>query len=232
MITVAICDDEIRFRKNILQCCRRYFEEKQIEFEITEYDSGENFLKANHPDILLLDITMRRVSGFMVREILAKTHAKSRIIFFAENKNFVTEAFGKNVFGYLIKPVRYQMFCSKMNEVVEDILESEQYVYCKNGKEIERVYIKSILYIESFGRYTKVYVQGADGYRVSDKGVCKWRELLCEVQFASCNRLQMVNLCFVKKVTEDIELVNGAHIPLSKCFEEEFQKKYENWGKE
>lgn len=230
MITVAICDDEMKFRRNILQCCHQYFGERQMEFRITEYDSGEAFLMGDHPDILLLDITIRKISGVIIKEVLARGHAETRIIFFAESKNFVTEAFGKNVFGYLIKPIRYPMFCKKMDEVVEDILEREQYVYCKVEKEIERVYLERILYLESFNRYTKVHVQGAKEYRVSDKGLCKWLEFLPEEQYVRCNRMQIVNLRYVARVKDNVELINGMQIELSRRWRDDIIVRYERWN--
>lgn len=230
MITVAICDDEYRFRKNIEKCCRQYFTEKDMDYQVLEYSAGEEFLAAEHPDILVMDVTMRRLGGFLVKDILAKMHAKTRILFVAENKNVMSEAFGKNVFGFLIKPLNFHMFREKMDRMIEDIQDRQRYVYCKNEGEIERVYLKSILYIESYGRYTKVYVQGAKEYKVSDTGIRRWSEILLPEHYVQCNRMHIVNLLYVTNVDNEIELINGVRLPLTNCYKKVFHQKYESIG--
>lgn len=230
MIKVAICDDKMGFRKNIVQACHQYFTERQLECEIMEYDSGEAFLMGEHPDILLLDIKMHRIDGFMVRDVLAGMRAETRIVFVSENRNFISEAFGRNVFGYLIKPIRYQAFCDKMDEIVEDVQQSEQFVYCKKGNEIEKVYFRGILYLESYGRYTKIYVQGDNEGMLSERGILKWCDVLPKEQFVRCNRLQVVNLRQVAKVQEDIALINGTHILISPRLKKNFWMRYEQLG--
>ncbi len=229
MITVAICDDEMQFRRNLRQACHQYFEERNLKYVIEEYKSGEDFLMGNYPDILLLDINMHRINGFIIREILAKKHADTRILFVAESKNFITEAFGRNVFGYLVKPLRYQMFCNKMDIVVKDVKESKQFIYCKQGKEIDKVYLNGILYMESYGRYTKIYLHGDNECRISEKGIRQWGKELEKTSFAKCNSKQVVNLNFITSIQEDIKLINGKSITITQTFKNEFWTKYKQW---
>lgn len=213
MLTVAICDDEYRFRKDIEKCCRQYFTEKDIEYELLEYNAGETFLAAQPPDIVVLDVTMPRLSGFLIKDILAKMHAKTRILFVSENKNVIADAFGKNVFGFLIKPINFPMFCEKMDMMIEDIRDCEQYVYCKSEGQIEQVYLKSILYIESYGRYTKLHVLGARTCGVSDVGFRKWLELLPEY-YVQCGKSYIVNSHYIVRAEYELEMINGDRIPL------------------
>lgn len=229
MLTVAICDDEYRFRKDIEKCCRQYFTEKDIEYELLEYSAGETFLAAESPDILILDVTMRPLSGFLVKDILAKMHAKTRILFVSENKNVISEAFGKNVFGFLIKPIHFSLFCEKMDMMIEDIRDCEQYVYCKSEGQIEQVYLKSILYIESHGRYTKLYVLGARTCKISDVGFRKWLELL-PGYYVQCGKSYIVNLHYIAKAEHELEMINGNRIPLEPRYKRKVYQRYASFG--
>lgn len=229
MLTVAICDDEYRFRKDIEKCCRQYFTEKDIEYELLEYSAGETFLAAEFPDILILDVTMRPLSGFMVKDILTKMHAKTRILFVSENKNVIAEAFGKNVFGFLIKPIHFPVFCEKMDMIIEDIRDYEQYVYCKAEGQIEQVYLKSILYIEPYGRYTKLHVLGARTCRISDIGFRKWLELL-PGDYVQCGKSYIVNLHYIVKAECELEMINGSRIPLESRYKRTVYQRYASFG--
>lgn len=230
MITVAICDDEYRFRKDIEKCCRQYFTEKDIEHELLEYSAGEEFLAAEYPDILVLDVTMRRLNGFFVKDVLAKMHAKTRILFVSGNKNVMSDAFGKNVFGFLTKPINFPIFCEKMDRIIEDIRDCEQYVYCKSEGQIERVYFKSILYIESYGRYSKLYLQGSERFKMSEIGIRKWLEVLPPQYYVQCDRNHIINLRYVKSAESEIEMINGDRIPLTPHYKKIFYQKYAHIG--
>lgn len=229
MITVGICDDEQRVRRELRKCCEDYFTGKRLDYSILEYDSGESFLMGNNPDILLLDIKMHRISGLLVKEVLAKAHAKTRIIFLADNVNFMSDAFGRNVFGYLVKPVRREPFGRKMDDAIEDLMEYKKFTYCKYEGRIEQVYWSGIVCLESYGRYTKVYVQGVDGYMISDMGIRKWYEELPKLQYARTAKGLIVNLAYVARVDEQIEMINGAHVTLSRYCQAEFDERYKRW---
>lgn len=226
MITLAICDDKAAFRKNLIATCRSYFQTKGIEYQICEYASGEEFLMKKYPDILVLDVRMKRVSGILVKDILARMQAETKIIFVAENKNDITEAFGRNVYGYLIKPLKYNLFCKKMDEILEDIQAQDRYVYCKNDDRFEKVYYKNILYIESSGKATRLYVQGTGVSKVSNLTIGKWEKLLDQYEFVRCSKKHIVNVLYVTDINHEIELVNQITIPLGTPYKKEFMEKY------
>ncbi len=226
MITLAICDDKAAFRKNITAICRTYFETKGIEYRICEYVSGEEFLMQEYPDILISDVRMKRVSGIMVKDILARMQADTKIIFVAENKNDITEAFGRNVYGYLIKPLKYDLFCRKMDEILEDIYAQERYVFCKRDDRFEKVFYKNILYIESSGKATRLYVQGAGESKISNLTIGKWEKILDKYEFARCSKKHIVNVLYVTDINHGIKLVNWITIPLGESYRKDFMEKY------
>lgn len=232
MIKLAICDIDMMARKSIRLLCEAYFESKNLEYEIKQYSAGEDLLVEGYPDILLLDVRLKRISGILVKEILEKTNADTRILFVSENRNHMADAFGKGVYGYLVKPVKEALFCQKMDEMVSDIRAQSQCVFCKKGYEFYKVRFKDILYIEVSGRGTSIFVKSNDlelQQYATDITLARWEELLPEEQFAKANKRQIVNLLYVVDIKSEIELVNQIKIPIGVICKEKFGERYDEF---
>lgn len=107
---IAICDDHDVTREALKGFCRDFFAGKKLrEIEIEEYASGEQYLAAEEADILLLDIEMGQMNGIEVKERLQRQQAEARILFVTSYDEFMEEAYGRNVFGFLKKPLQYEM---------------------------------------------------------------------------------------------------------------------------
>ena len=226
MITLAVCDNELIFRKNVMAICRSYFEASGILYEISEYASGEEFLVEKYPDILILNVKLKRLSGILVKDILTKMKAETRIIFVSKDKNAITEAFGRNVYGYLIKPLKYDAFCKKLDEIVKDIQEKENYVFCKHDDKFEKIYYKNILYIETATRSTKVYTQNGNGFRRSELTLTQWEKILENHGFVRCSRKYIINIHYVVDINHEIKLPGQITIPLGVPYKDVVMEKY------
>lgn len=228
MIKLAICDADMMARKNLKRLCEKYFEDKAIEYQIEQYSSGEELLTNVEADVLLLDVKLKRISGILVKEILEKIDADTRMLFVSENRNHMADAFGKNVYGYLVKPVKENVFFQKLNEMILDIHSESQYVFCKNGNEVVKVCFKDILYIEVAGRMTKVYVKQSGEIiqrYTTEMLLCRWEEVLPLERFVRVNKRQIVNLSYIVDIKNEIELINQIIIPIGAIYKERFGEK-------
>jgi DNA-binding LytR/AlgR family response regulator len=226
MITIAICDDVREERKRAKEFCRRYFVEKKERYEVFEYGSGEGFLEQSLTDVLLLDVEMKGIGGIKLKEVLQLLWAKTRIIFISEHEEYMEQAFGKNVFGFLRKPLEYASFCEKMDAVMDDIHESRSYIYCKENIDYDKVYRKiffrEIVYIEAQGNKTYVYTELGKKCVVSDKRISEWGSWYRNEGFVYSHRSCVVNLKYVVKIGEDVELISGIRVPLGRDRREVF----------
>lgn len=233
MITVAICDNNELERQITVRYCKKYFEIKKEEYRLFEYRSGEEFLENDMVDILLLDIKMKRISGILLKDLLQIMRAKTRIIFISENKELVRDAFGKNVFAFLEKPLAYEEFCSKMDLALEDVLDSRNYIYCIEMIDYEKVYqkifLKDIVFVEAQGHKTFIYTESGKGCMKSDKRISEWTKNYIKKGFVRCHRSYVVNLFHVTKIGEEIELTGGVRVPLSREKKEEFCQRYKEY---
>ena len=80
MIRIAICDAEEKSRTQILDFCKIFFDKKLIEYKISEYSSGKSLLMEEFPDILFLNPELKYIDGILIKEILYKMHADTKIV--------------------------------------------------------------------------------------------------------------------------------------------------------
>ncbi|MBR4026548.1 MAG: response regulator transcription factor [Lachnospiraceae bacterium] len=229
MVKIAVCDDDKEFRKLIVTYCNKYLFAKHTKYEILEYASGEELLKDDYPDILLLDIEMKKISGILVKEILEKMEAETRIIFVTNHLENMPEAFGRGVFGFLHKPIKYDNFCKSFSVVYEDVLNKSCYVFIGNALYNEKIYVKDIVYIEACDKYVKIYIRGRTEYKFSNRGLGEWgKELEC-LNFIRCHRSFIVNCAYIAGIKQDIELDCKKHIPVSRKLKREIKERYKQY---
>lgn len=221
MITVTICDSDIRIRKELTELCKKYFYKNKVEIHLRQCASGEEVLMSEPADILIIGIQMKKISGILVKEILGKMDVSTRIVFVAEDKKQMTEAFGKQVYGYLTLPMKEQKFYRLLDDMMSDIRQKTQYVYCKKENEIKKVRFKDLLYVEKQGRSTLAYVKEENPLicpYVSELPLVRWEELLPAERFIRVNKSQIVNLNYVVDINCVLVLKNEIKIKVGKNY--------------
>lgn len=233
MIKVGICDDMKADRESCIELCQQYFKELELPFELILYESAEEVIENPKVDILLLDVIMEKMNGIELKEYLRTVYGRQRIIFVAESPEYMELAFGKNVFGFLEKPLSYSKFRKKMDCAMEDLWENKTYFYCKEEEDYEtiyrKIYLKEVLYVESQGYKTLVYTSSKKGCYVSDKRITEWNRVYGERGFGCCHRCYMVNMNHVIKIGDEIELRGGIKVPLARDRRNSFRKEYKEY---
>ena len=227
MIRIAVCDDKAKEREKTMAFCRKYLKEQKVNYQLFGYETGEAFLEEGFTDVLLLDVKMKHVDGILLKDLLQMVHAKTRIIYVTEDGDCIKEAFGKNVFGFLEKPLDYHRFCEKMNLVREDILISRSYIYCREIVDYEKVYhkvyLREVMYVEARGRKTLLYTELGKNCVVCDRHISEWKNSAREYGFVSCHRSYVVNLNYVIDVGQSVKLYGGISVPLGGEISMEFK---------
>lgn len=229
MIRIAICNIDKEKRSILSEYCQRYLEKRCLKYCIFEYESGRDIFENKIPDIMITGIELEQMDAILVKDILAQLKEDTRIIFVSNQIMGIRDAFGKNVYGYINDPPYYEEFCEKFKTVLEDCEDVNRYFFCKQSKDIVRVYAKDILYIEAYGRYSKVYVRNEQTYKLSDKSMGDWLDEIDQTEFASCHRRYIVNLFHVISTKMDVELINGQRLPLGAKHEVLFRNRYQEY---
>ena len=91
-IRIGICDDSDHDRHYLKSIIKNYFKGREIEPEIVEYGSGEEFFRKPDVEILFLDIEMNALDGIMVKNELQKLQAETRIVFTTSHNDLMRDA--------------------------------------------------------------------------------------------------------------------------------------------
>lgn len=99
----------------------------QLNHKITEANNGEVALKIledkdNLPDIILLDLNMPKINGIEFLKILkADEHLKyipTIILTTSNNKRDLLECYKIGIAGYVLKPLKYEDYVSKIEKLL------------------------------------------------------------------------------------------------------------------
>lgn len=227
MLKIGICDDERIHIDVIRSYCNQYFQDRKEIIEIREYNSGKKVLEEEDLDILFLDIEMPETSGLAVKKYFQVRSANIRIIFCTSHVEACQEAFGKYVFGFLTKPIVYEIFQKRMNDVMYDWQTKNAVVTYECGQQPSAICIRDIIYVKAAGRYSKLkIVNDEKEIFCNDKSLGIWKKELADYGFALCHRSYCVNLAFVKKCGDEVLLGDGSRIPVSRRMRTEFESLY------
>jgi two-component system LytT family response regulator len=202
----VIVDDERLARKEL----RRLLDEHpEIEI-IGECSNGMEaieFINANKPDLVFMDIEMPELNGFEVLEKIDKTPA---IVFVTAYNDYALKAFEVNALDYVLKPVdpeRLKETIAKLHEENEEVntdgldrktLRKDDQIFIKDGEKCWFIKLESIKLFESEGNYVRIYF---DKFKpLVLKSLNSLENKLDSKLFFRANRKYIINLQQVKHI--------------------------------
>ena len=226
VIKIAICDDEASCRESMEMMCRDFFEEKKHSDgtpDIHVFSSGKEMTISDMDyDILLLDIEMPEQDGISIKEYFETNRKQTRIIFTTSHKERILEAFGKNVVGFLVKPLDAESFQKVMEKALSDlcgqILEIEE-----NGTTF-LIPVRQLKYIEAQDKYTLAVTE--EGEYLMRRTMKFWENALPCQDFVRIHKSYLVNLEYFEKKGEDVRLDHGKTVKISRLKKNEIMEKY------
>lgn len=183
---------------------------------------ANNFLSKNHVDLIFLDVEMPKMSGM---ELLKSLDEKPLIILITSKEKYAVEAFEHEVLDYLVKPVDYARFVkayqkakNRLKPMPLDNITKES-IFIKVDSELINLPFKEILWIEALGDYINIIT--AQRKLVVLSTMKNIEEKLPPNDFVRVHRSYFVRLDRIKKISEDIILVENKLIPVSKSYKKE-----------
>lgn len=123
MNILFIEDDNIETMK-----LQRTVSKLETKHNITEAKNGEealNYLKSDSdlPDIIFLDLNMPKMSGIEFLQILkadeVMKYLPTIILTTSENRADLLECYKIGIAGYILKPLKYEYYASKITKVLD-----------------------------------------------------------------------------------------------------------------
>lgn len=208
---IGICDDVEKELRETESWCRRYFEETGQKAELFCSACWEE-LKDKDLDLLLLDVEMPELDGIAIKDTLDDGEGPL-IVFVTGYDEYMPRAFGKNVIGFVRKPIEeFDIFMSLQKAV--RLINAGKLVGFEDGTEISS---EKILFFSADHRYTKAVL--ADG-RVKaglSKSLGVWEQELADVYFIRISRSHLVNCKYIFDFTANsVKLTNGEILQVSR----------------
>lgn len=181
-----------------------------------------NFLSKNNVDVIFLDVEMPKMSGL---DLLKSLDHKPNVILITGKEKYAVEAFEQEVADYLVKPVQYPRFLKAINKLKgkqkPSVIESFQTdsLFIKVDSELVNLSNKEILWIEALGDYVNI-ITSVKKYVVLST-MKNIEEKLPPKDFIRVHRSYFVRIDKIKKLSEDIILVENKLIPVSKSYKKD-----------
>ena len=228
-IKIAICDDEQEIHRSIEEVLTAYDSGQSVKLEIMHAYSAMELLEWKDTySAVFLDIEMPGMDGIKVKEILQHTNPHTNIIFLTSHDERVMEAFGRNVVGFVTKPVEKEKILPILGKVVRnacemiveiDVADTHRYI-CAN----------QIRYIKGQDKYTEVFTT-KERFMIR-KSLAEWELLLSPVEFCRVNRSYIIHFDLFDGRRDEIILDDGKKIKLSRKNKREITEKYKQFLRE
>lgn len=136
MIEIILCEDQIEHQKNIEKILENILYEKNIDYNLNIYSTGEELLKNYNQgaDIFILDIQMDEITGMDVaRKIREIDKNKPEIIFTTSIIEYIQEGYEVRAYRYLLKPIQYDDFKKHILSCIDEVINKrDKFVLLEN----------------------------------------------------------------------------------------------------
>lgn len=178
-------------------------------------------------DLMFLDINMPKLLG---TQLLKTIQHPPKVIFTTAHKDYAFEAFEMDAVDYLLKPISFERFLKAVNKfcqmnTTESVGSSNGpgFLYFRVDRKMVKVYLKDIIYIESFKDYVIIHRQNENDLKVKYT-ISSVENMLPQSLFLRIHRSFIVS---IKKVTafssHDVE-IGKMELPIGKSYPDVFKK--------
>lgn len=175
-------------------------------------------LRRHEVDVIFLDIKMPRILG---TDFLKNLAHPPKVIFVTAYREYAVDGFELDAVDYLVKPVSFDRFLkaiTKLNrlvgkETVDTTLlavpaADDAFVYLKVDKDMKKVFINDILYIESWKDYVKVFLANGKNLLIK-QSITAMENLFSDHKFLRVHRSYIISL-------DKVSGYNGLSVQLEK----------------
>lgn len=217
MIKIGIIDDELLARQVLEDYCSKI---DSFELILSTGNPLEfiNFIQQNDLDLIFLDIEMPELNGM---EILRSLIKPPKVILTTAYSEYALESYDFGVVDYLLKPVKVDRFLKAINKVSSSKItpskkrSGHEELQVKHDGVPINISFHSILYIQSFGNYLKIFTDSRM-YLISET-LINITTLLSE-NFQRTHKSYIANLKRVSKAHRTHVYIEDKKVPVSPMY--------------
>ncbi len=235
-LKTAIIDDEAPSRRRM----KKLIASEPDCICIGEAENGQDAIKliqSQKPDLLLLDIQLKDMTGFEVLDEVGHFY-NNKVIFITAYDQYAIKAFEANALDYLLKPFKKERFSESISRAIRQtrsdhfplwsdlarvLKENQNLLKIKEGKTIHHVRVIDLIYIRAEGYYCHFIQENKVSklIRIS----LKETEQTLPPQFIRISRSLIINrkkISWIRDLSKtiEIEMTNGTHFTANKDYSE------------
>jgi DNA-binding LytR/AlgR family response regulator len=184
-------------------------------------------------DVIFLDIKMPKILG---TEFLKNLSHPPKVIFVTAYRDYAVEGYELDAVDYLVKPVSFERFfkaITKLNRMMgkETISASvdyksnpEAFVYLKVDKDMKKIFVNDIVYIESWKDYIKLFLVNGKNLIVKQT-ITAMENLLSEHKFIRVHRSYMVSINKISGYNGISVQLETKEIPIGRLYKQVVMEK-------
>ena len=224
MLNIAVCDDDTRYCAAIKKMVSDYCEEKSVDYQVTTFLSGNDFLLSQENvkqfQVIYLDINMKGLNGIEVAEKLRQWCKEIYIVFVTSYIDFTLEGYRVEALRYIMKD--YNTLESGIVESLDVILrkmylKSEMKEFCfREG--IRKIPLRQIEMVESnlHNLCFIIYVRSVEKKYTMAAKLNDIQEILPD-DFVRIHQSYLVNIRYIKEISNyQVTLSTGKILPVAR----------------
>ena len=179
-------------------------------------------------DLLFLDIKMPKILG---TDFLKNLSHPPKVIFVTAYRDFAVDGYDLDAVDFLLKPVSFERFLKAItkvkrilgqetiNPVSDPKSNPEGFIYLKVDKNMQKVFIDDILYIESWKDYIKVFLTTGKCLLVK-QSISSMENMLSDHRFLRVHRSYMVSVDKISGFNNLSVQLQSNEIPIGRLYKQ------------
>jgi len=188
-------------------------------------------LREQKVDLLFLDIKMPRLLG---TDFLRSISNPPKVIFITAYRDYALDGYELDVVDYLLKPVSFTRFMKAVSKATKLISldnnfssintahnnNKDSFLYFKIDKEMQKVLLLEILFIESSKEYVKLHLDNGKSLLVK-QGISSLEKLLSPHRFLRVHRSFIVAIEKISSYSPTYITIGNNKIPIGRLYKNE-----------
>jgi DNA-binding LytR/AlgR family response regulator len=201
----------------------------EVSAQMTNAIDAFSFLQNNPVNLLFLDIKMPQMSGI---ELLKALSNKPKVIITSAYRDYAIEAFDLDVIDYLLKPFSFERFLKAVSKVSNDtsgngtnqpvqkpFATERSFFFVKGNKQLQKIYVDEIVYIESQRDYLKFKLMGEQDI-VTRQTIGYYEQFLPAQLFIRIHRSFIVAIDKIKAAEVNRLLIGLQYLPIGRNYKQ------------
>lgn len=237
MLRAVIIDDELIGINTLKILIEKHTQGIKIVATATEPEKGIASIEDYRPEIVFLDVSMPKMSGF---ELLERLNYKNfKLVFTTAHQEYAIRAIKNGAYDYLLKPIDIEELKECVIKIKDERSKIAEYVKANSFNIVELsvkdgiIFIKQqdIIRLEASGSYTVFYLVN-NVKHIASKNLKECEPLLDQSLFYRCHQSHIINLQkVVKMVSADglfAQMSDGSMPEIGRKNKEVFLEKLKN----